>query len=60
MRHDFKSIAVLLVVLASCQKEEPFMNSGVITGFDTKKCPCCGGLVINFRGEQQSYTGNFT
>lgn len=35
------------------------MNDGVITGFDARACPCCGGLMINFKGETQPYKGEF-
>lgn len=43
----------------SCNKEKAFMNNGVITGFDSRTCPCCGGLMINFIGETQSYKEPF-
>ena len=35
------------------------MNDGVITGFDARACPCCGGLMISFKGETQPYQGEF-
>ena len=35
------------------------MDDGIITGFDSRMCPCCGGLMINFSGETQPYKGNF-
>jgi hypothetical protein len=35
------------------------MNNGTITGFDMRDCVCCGGLMINFRNEIKSYTGEF-
>lgn len=42
----------------SCEKEGK-LDSGIITGFDSRSCPCCGGLLINFKGETQSYVGEF-
>jgi hypothetical protein len=33
--------------------------NGIITGSDLRKCACCGGLMINFDGETQPYTGDF-
>ena len=35
------------------------MNEGIITGFDARACPCCGGLMINFKGETEPYKGEF-
>jgi hypothetical protein len=35
------------------------MDKGIITGFDSRACPCCGGLMINFKGETQPYKGEF-
>jgi hypothetical protein len=48
----------------SCQKgiasEEIASDyNGIITGSDARKCVCCGGLMINFDGETQPYTGDF-
>ena len=42
----------------SCEREGD-MDKGIITGFDNRTCPCCGGLLINFKGETQSYVGEF-
>ena len=40
---------ILLVLLTTCDKnkESTYMGEGVITGFDLRDCPCCGGLLIN-------------
>ena len=42
----------------SCEKDGD-MDNGIITGFDNRMCSCCGGLLINFKGETQSYVGEF-
>lgn len=40
-------ITILSVaVMGSCQKEEPFMDVGIITGPDLRLCACCGGWFI--------------
>lgn len=52
-------IVVSLIFLVSCKKEDSYMNDGVITGFDTRACPCCGGMMINFKGETEPYRGDF-
>ena len=55
-------IIVCAVILSfsnlSCEKEGS-LDKGIITGFDSRLCPCCGGLMINFKGETQSYAGEF-
>ncbi len=35
------------------------MNDAILTGFDSRMCPCCGGLMITFNGETKPYTGEF-
>lgn len=35
------------------------MKDGVITGFDSRMCPCCGGLMITFSGQIRPYSGDF-
>ncbi len=52
-------LTIVSLTNLSCKKEKSFMNDGVITGFDTRTCPCCGGLMINFIGETQPYKGAF-
>ena len=63
MQPLFKLLTSLLTLMFltnfACNKEKPFMNDGVITGFDSRMCPCCGGLMINFVGEIQPYKGSF-
>ena len=55
-------IIVCAVILSfsnlSCEKEGD-LDKGIITGFDSRLCSCCGGLMINFKGETQSYVGEF-
>lgn len=62
MKPSSKAVIYLLVMISfsffSCRKGG-YMNDGVITGFDARACPCCGGLMINFKGETQPYRGEF-
>jgi hypothetical protein len=51
-------LAIVCLTCFSCKKEK-YMNNGIITGFDTRACPCCGGLLINFKGETESFKGEF-
>ena len=45
-----KKILTILIfsgaLLVSCQKEKPFMDTGIITGPDYRDCICCGGWFI--------------
>lgn len=63
MKHSMQALFPLMLLIlsmnTSCKKQASFMNEGVITGFDSRTCPCCGGLVINFKGVLQSYSGQF-
>lgn len=52
-------IVIAITISSACKKEKSYMNSAVITGFDLRTCACCGGLLINFNGDTQSYKGNF-
>ena len=33
-------------IIISCDKEENYQSTGVITGPDVRFCPCCGGYLI--------------
>ena len=35
------------------------LTDAIITGFDPRACPCCGGLMINFNNEIRPYIGNY-
>ncbi len=37
---------LILVGFSACQKEESGMDSGTITGYDFRKCMCCGGWFV--------------
>jgi len=40
-------VVFLLFVALSCSLEEDeFRSNGVITGYDTRECVCCGGYFI--------------
>ncbi len=46
------------MALESCSNND-LGRAAVITGYDGRKCACCGGLMINFENITQSYTGDF-
>jgi len=35
------------------------LRDAVITGFDQRLCPCCGGPMINFENNPTPYSGRF-
>lgn len=42
------ALFMFLLVFASCSMDEDeFRSNGTITGYDTRKCPCCGGYFID-------------
>jgi hypothetical protein len=47
MKKPFIIIFIICLILTSCLKENDFGQRGVITGFDYRKCYCCGGWFIN-------------
>ena len=51
--------AIILFTDSSCKKDKTVLINAVITGFDSRGCPCCGGLMITFNGETKPYTGTF-
>jgi hypothetical protein len=63
MKKPLRLIGFILVLLffaaTSCKKEPPYMNDGIITGFDMRACVCCGGLMITFTGDKTPYAGDF-
>lgn len=39
-------LSLTIGVISSCEKEESYQSSGVITGPDMRFCACCGGYFI--------------
>src|SRR5260221_12831874 len=50
--------ALILMATAHC-KYDSLPVFGIITGYDARLCACCGGLMINFNNQTQSYSGDF-
>jgi hypothetical protein len=50
-----------LFLFPSCNKKKtvPSFQKAVITGFDYRKCGCCGGLLINFSNNTNSFDGEY-
>ena len=40
-------LLIIFVLLFSCRKDKPFMNDGVITGFDGGQIPCVAGCICS-------------
>ena len=61
--HPKHSLLLLfgILLISACNKPKtiPKLQDAVITGFDYRKCACCGGLVINFQNRTNSYEGEF-
>ena len=58
----FSAIIVLSLCSVSCNKtttNNMYEKDAVLTGFDQRACPCCGGLMINFTGDTKPYSHPF-
>jgi len=46
-------VLCLLFILWSCKKSNvaPYSSMGVITGYDPRECPFCGGLYITIKND---------
>lgn len=53
------TIFTTLALINSCKKDNEYMSEAIITGYDERMCPCCGGLMITFNGEKRPYSGEF-
>ena|SRR5882762_11909109 len=51
-------LLLILTVTSQCNYDS-LPVYGVITGYDARLCACCGGLMINFNNQTQSYAGDF-
>lgn len=59
MKTQFLKMSVVVsLVLCSCSNND-LGRSAVVTGYDGRQCACCGGLMINFENNTQSYEGDF-
>lgn len=43
------TIALLVILLMGCTRENDCLDSGTITGLDPRDCMCCGGWFIEIR-----------
>lgn len=59
MKKSLGVAVIFLLAIIACQKEIAPNYNAIITGFDARKCACCGGLMINFNGETKPYVGDF-
>jgi hypothetical protein len=58
-RYFIAAAAFLVINSFSCKKEPAFMAKGIITGYDMRMCPCCGGLMLTFTDKTKPYEGDF-
>jgi len=55
------SVFALILIVTSCKYDDldSLKYNSIITGYDMRDCACCGGLMINFENQSQSYQGKF-
>ena len=45
------AVAACIALCSSCTTKEEYLAEGILTGWDWRMCPTCGGLMITFSGE---------
>lgn len=58
-KHFWIVAVISAVSIASCKKESASLKKAVITGYDPRKCACCGGLMINFNEKTERFPDSF-
>jgi len=48
----FITLTVIFLTLYSCSKDQQYMSNAEIIGYDSKMCPCCGGIEITIDNVQ--------
>lgn len=54
-----------LAILGACSKPKPVatckegFQKAIITGYDMRKCACCGGLMVTFSNDSKPYSSDF-
>jgi hypothetical protein len=48
-------LSLSIGVISSCEKEERYQSSGVITGPDMRFCACCGGYFIEIEDSNYNF-----
>lgn len=65
MKYYIITITAILLAsvfsFASCKKKvyKPQFEDAIITGWDYRKCMCCGGLMITFANDPKPYSADF-
>lgn len=55
----FALIIGVLLISGSCSKDEVKGYNAIITGWDARKCACCGGLMVTFTKDAVPYSAEF-
>ena len=51
---------IAAILTGGCKKSaDTHATDAVITGYDYRKCSCCGGLMISFSNDPQPYHNSF-
>ncbi len=46
MKLTIPAFLIFVLTFLNCSTEPEFMNEGIVIGFDTRECICCGGYFI--------------
>jgi hypothetical protein len=64
---SFLAIILILnmIIIGACNKPKPTTAckegyvKAIITGYDMRKCACCGGLMVTFSNDPTPYSADF-
>jgi hypothetical protein len=59
MKKSLSLLLALILLLAACKKDEPYMTDAVLTGYDLRNCACCGGLLLNMGNAALKYSSDY-
>jgi hypothetical protein len=51
------TLTTLVLFAGACKKETAPSTDALITGYDSRYCGCCGGLMVTFTGNSNASTG---
>jgi hypothetical protein len=58
-------MVLAFAIMGACCKPKPVSSckegytKAIITGYDMRKCACCGGLMITFSNDDKPYSSDF-
>jgi hypothetical protein len=51
-------LAIIILTIAGCKKEQSYTNNALITGYDPSQAPCAGTWLVTLENPPYPPTGN--